>query len=93
MCITKKELEKKIEEMRSLKALKEETENEIKALEHEVIFYMTENNLTEEITNTAKVTYKPQSRTTLDKKKLEEVLGDNLKPFEKTTFYSVLRIK
>ena len=34
MCITKKELEKKIEEMRSLKALKEETENEIKALEH-----------------------------------------------------------
>lgn len=93
MCITKKELEKKIEEMRSLKALKEETENEIKALEHEVIFYMTENNLTEEITNTAKVTYKEQSRTTLDKKKLEEVLGDGLKPFEKTTFYSVLRIK
>ncbi len=93
MCITKKELEKKIEEMRSLKALKEETENEIKALEHEVIFYMTENNLTEEITNTAKVTYKPQSRTTLDKKKLEEVLGDDLKPYEKTTFYSVLRIK
>lgn len=93
MCITKKELEKKIEEMRSLRALKEETENEIKALEHEVIFYMTENNLTEEITNTAKVTYKPQSRTTLDKKKLEEVLGDDLKPFEKVTFYSVLRIK
>lgn len=93
MCITKKELEKKIEEMRSLKALKEETENEIKALEHEVIFYMTENNLTEEITNTAKVTYKPQSRTTLDKKKLEEVLGDDLKPYEKVTFYSVLRIK
>lgn len=93
MCITKKELEKKIEEMRSLKALKEETENEIKALEHEVIFYMTENNFTEEITNTAKVTYKEQSRTTLDKKKLEEVLGDDLKPYEKTTFYSVLRIK
>lgn len=93
MCITKKELEKKIEEMRSLKALKEETENEIKALEHEVIFYMTENNLTEEITSMAKVTYKPQSRTTLDKKKLEEVLGDDLKPFEKVTFYSVLRIK
>ena len=93
MCITKKELEKKIEEMRSLKALKEETENEIKALEHEVIFYMTENNLTEEITNTAKVTYEEQSRTTLDKKKLEEVLGDDLKPYEKTTFYSVLRIK
>lgn len=37
MCITRNELEKKIEELRSLKALKEETENELKALEHEVI--------------------------------------------------------
>lgn len=70
MCITRNELEKKIEELRSLKALKEETENELKALEHEVISYMTENELTEEITNNAKITYKPQSRTTLDKAKL-----------------------
>ena len=93
MCITKIELEKKIEELRSLKALKEETENELKALEREVISYMEENNLTEEITNNAKVTYKPQSRKTLDNKKLEEVLGDELKPYEKVTTYSVLRIK
>ena len=93
MCITRAELEKKIEELRSLKALKEETENELKALEYEVINYMKENELTEEITNTAKITYKPQSRTTLDKEKLTEVLGDDLKPFEKVTTYSVLRIK
>lgn len=93
MCITRAELEKKIEELRSLKALKEETENELKALEYEVISYMKENELTEKITNTAKITYKPQSRTTLDKEKLTEVLGDDLKPFEKVTTYSVLRIK
>ena len=93
MCITRAELEKKIEELRSLKALKEETENELKALEYEVISYMKENELTEEITNTAKITYKPQSRTTLDKEKLTEVLGDDLKPFKKVTTYSVLRIK
>ena len=93
MCITRAELEKKIEELRSLKALKEETENELKALEYEVISYMKENELTEEITNTAKITYKPQSRTTLDKEKLTEVLGDDLKPFEKVTTYPVLRIK
>ena len=74
-------------------ALKEETENELKALEHEVISYMTENELTEEITNNAKITYKPQSRTTLDKAKLTEILGDDLKPYEKVTTYSVLRIK
>lgn len=90
MCITRNELEKKIEELRSLKALKEETENELKALEHEVISYMTENELTEEITNNAKITYKPQSRTTLDKAKLTEVLGDDLKSYEKVTTYSVL---
>ena len=83
MCITRNELEKKIEELRSLKALKEETENELKALEHEVISYMTENELTEEITNNAKITYKPQSRTTLDKAKLTEVLGDDLKSYER----------
>ena len=93
MCITKNELEKKIEELRSLKALKEETENELKLLENEVIFYMKEHNLTEEITNNAKVTYKSQSRTTLDRKKLEEDLGESLKPYEKVTFFSVLRIK
>ena len=62
-------------------------------MEYEVISYMKENELTEEITNTAKITYKPQSRTTLDKEKLTEVLGDDLKPFEKVTTYSVLRIK
>lgn len=93
MCIQKTELEKKIEEMRSLKALKEELENELKAVEHEVISYMTENNLTEEIANNAKITYKEQSRTTLDKAKLTEILGDDLKPYEKVTSYKVLRVK
>ena len=92
MCITKKELEKKIEELRSLKALKEETENELKAMERDIISYMTENGLCEEITDTAKITYKLQSRTSLDKEKLTAVLKD-LKPYEKITSYNVLRIK
>lgn len=93
MCIKKNELESRVQELRSLKALKEETENAVKALEHEIISYMTENSLTEEITDTAKITYKPQSRTTLDKEKLTEILGEDLKPFEKTTCFNVLRIK
>lgn len=38
MCITKNELEKKIEELRSLKALKEETENELKPYEKVTFF-------------------------------------------------------
>ncbi len=93
MCIKKVELESKVQELRSLKALKEETENELKAVEREIISYMVENGIDTEITDTAKITYKPQSRTSLDKEKLTEIFGDDLKPFEKTTTYNVLRVK
>lgn len=93
MCIKKVELECKVQELRSLKTLKEETENELKAIEREIISYMVENGIDTEITDTAKITYKPQSRTSLDKEKLTEILGDDLKPFEKTTTYNVLRVK
>lgn len=93
MCIKKVELESKVQELRSLKTLKEETENELKAIEREIISYMVENGIDTEITDTAKITYKPQSRTTLDRDKLTEVFGEDLKPFEKTTTYNVLRVK
>lgn len=93
MCITKSELENKVQELRSLKTMKEELENELKAVEREIISYMTEKEIDTEITDTAKITYKPQSRTTLDKTKLSEILGDDLKPFEKVTSFKVLRIK
>lgn len=92
MCMTKKELEAKVEEIRKYKAMIEEASNIEKALEAEVISYMNENNLTEEITDTAKITYKSQTRATLDKKRLEEDLGD-LTEYEKVTSYKVLRIK
>ena len=53
MSITKKELEEKVNAIRSLKALKEETENELKTLENEVISYMKDNELYEEFTETS----------------------------------------
>ena len=56
MCMTKKELEEKIEEVREYKAMAEEASNIQKALEQEIISYMNENNLTEEFTDSAKVT-------------------------------------
>lgn len=92
MCMTKKELENKINELRSLKALQQETADEVKAIEVEIIDYMKENNLDIEITDTATVTYKSQTRKTFDKKKLENKLGD-LSNYEKVTTYSVLRVK
>ena len=90
--MTKAELEKKVEEIRKYRAMKEEAEEIQKALEAEVVSYMMENNLTEERTDTAKITYKEQTRSTLDKKQLEADLGD-LSEYTKTTTYSVLRIK
>lgn len=91
--MTKAELEKKVEELRKYKAMAEEASNIQKSLEAEIIAYMNENGLDTEITDSAKITYKPQTRTTLDKDKLAEVLGEDLKPFEKVTSYNVLRIK
>lgn len=93
MCMTKQELEKKVNELRSLKASKEELENKVKAAEQEVIAYMIEKQIDTEITDSAKITYKPQTRTTLDKDKLSEILGEDLKPFEKVSTFNVLRIK
>ena len=93
MCIAKYQLESKVQELRQLKTMKEELENELKSVEREIISYMTENNLDTELTDTANITYKLQSRTNLDKDKLKVALGDDLKPFEKVTNFSVLRIK
>ena len=92
MCITKKELEQKIEELRKYKAMAEEISQIQKSLEQEVITYMNENDLTEEFTDSAIITYKEQSRKSLDKEKLKERLG-SLTDFEKVTNYKVLRIK
>ena len=93
MAITKKELESKVQDYRSLKAMKAELEDELSAVERSIIDYMTENGIDTEITDMAKITYKPQSRTTLDKEELADILGDDLKPFEKVSFFNVLRVK
>ena len=92
MCMTKSELEKKVQELRGLKAMKEELENEVKAVEHQIIEYMTENNLDKEVTDSAVISYRAQTRETLDKKRLEEDLG-SLEEYTKVTSYNVLRIK
>lgn len=91
MCITKAELQKKIEEIRKYKRLAEEATNIQKSLEAEVITYMMENALTEEFTDSAKISYREQNRTSLNKKMLEAKIGD-LTKYEKVTRYRVLRI-
>lgn len=89
--MTREELDTTIEEIRKYKAKIERDSNIQKALENKVISYMNENGLTEEITSTARISYKAQERRTLDKKRLEEDLG-SLTEYEKVTQYNVLRI-
>lgn len=64
----------------------------MKALENEVIEYCKENEVEELLGNDFKLTYKTQERKTLDKKALENDLGD-LSDCTKVTSYKVLRIK
>ena len=91
--MTREELEIKIQEIRRYKAMAEEATNIQKSIEAEVIAWMTSEQLDTAMSDTAKITIKDQCRTTLDRKALEEVLGEDLKPYEKTTTYKVLRIK
>ena len=90
--MTKQELEVKVQEIRKYRVMAEEAADIQKSLEAEVIAYMVENQIDTEITDSAKITYKSQTRATLDKKRLEEDLG-SLEEYTRVTEYSVLRIK
>lgn len=92
MCIKREELDSKVTEIRSLKALKEETENVIKSLEREVIEFMTETDQLEIIGKDFKATYKMQRREMLDKAMLQAFFG-NLADYTKVSTFGVLRIK
>ena len=93
MCITKSELEQKVQEIRKYKAMAEEAEAIRRSLEAEVITYLKENDLEKEVTDSAVITYKVQERTNLDRAMLSEDLGEKLAKYEKKVFYNVLRIK
>ena len=93
MCINKDELSNRVAEIRNLKAMKEELDNQLKSLEFDVISFMKETEQSEYIGTDFKVTYKPQSRTTVHKKALQDILGDVIKSFEKLATNNVLRIR
>lgn len=93
MCIKREELEKEIKKFKKLEAKMKNIEMDIEKVKKEITDYMTENNLSEEITNAGVVSYKQQNRKTLDKDGLLEIFGDDLQPYLRVTFYNVLRIK
>lgn len=105
MCITVKAMNEKMEEIQSLKRLKEETEDAIKALEREIINFLTENEadcktinksgkeILQFIGSIHKATLSDQSRETVDKAEVKKLLSDEeYQQVSKINIYSVLRI-
>lgn len=92
MCRTMNELEKMVADYRNLKAMKEELEEELKAVEREIIGYMDVN---EKLTETGKdftVKLSTCERRTLDSKRLESDLG-SLAEYQRISQYRRLYIK
>ena len=105
MTVTVQELNKKVAEIKSLKMLKEETEEAIKALENEVISFLQEteecettdkkgNPIRQYIGTDYKAPYSSQSRETVDRAAVKEILSDEqYQKVSKVSTYNVLRIK
>lgn len=89
--MTMKELEKAVAEYRSLKAMKEELETELKEAEKQIITYMNEQQKTKETGVDFKISYSDCSRKSLDAKKLEAAFG-NLDGFRSVTNYKRLTV-
>ena len=104
MCITVKELNETVSEIRSLKALRQETEDAIKALESKVISFLLETedcaatnkdgkDMFRYIGTDYKATYSLQSRETVDKTEVKKMLSnEEYQKVSKVSTYSVLRI-
>ncbi len=105
MCITAKEMNKKMEERKSLQMLLKETEENIKALDREIIEYLNENRNDCLTTNSkgkeilrfigdmCKATYSPQERETVDKEEVKKLLSaQDYQKVRKVSYYSVLRV-
>lgn len=105
MCISREELNGKISEIRELKMMKEEIENQIKSIESDVIGFLTEteeceatdkkgNPIRQYIGTDFKATYSPQSRETVDKEKVRKLLSaEQFEAVSKISIFKVLRIK
>jgi len=102
--MTVKEMNETMEEIKSLKLLKEETEEAIRALEIKAIEFLREvdecqdvdkkgNPIRKFIGNNHKATYSIQSRESIDKEQVKKILSEEeYKKVSKVSTYPVLRI-
>jgi hypothetical protein len=87
-----KELEKVVTDYRSMKAMKEELDEQIKALEREMLSYLDRN---EKLTETGKdftIKVSTCERRTLDSKRLEADLG-SLAEYQRISQYRRLYVR
>lgn len=92
MCRTMKELEHVIADYRSLKAMKDQLDAEIKDLEREIIGYMDANEKLTETGNDFTVKVSTCERRTLDSKRLEADLG-SLAEYQRVSQYRRLYVR
>lgn len=92
MCRTMKELESVVADYRSLKAMKEQLEEEMKAAEREIIGYLDSNKKLSETGNDFTVKISTCERRTLDSKRLEADLG-SLAEYQRVSQYRRLYVK
>lgn len=92
MCRTMNELEKAVADYRSLKALKEDLEEQLKDIEREIIGYMDSNEKLAETGKDFTIKLSTCERRTVDTKRLEADLG-SLAEYQKISQYRRLYVK
>lgn len=92
MCRTMKELERVVADYRSMKAMKEQIDAEVKSLEYEIIGYMDANEKLTETGNDFTIKLSTCERRTVDTKRLEADLG-SLAEYQRISQYRRLYVK
>lgn len=92
MCKTIPELTAAVADYRNLKAMKEELDAQIKAIEHEIIGYLDDNEKLSETGVDFTVKLTTCERRTLDSKRLESDLG-SLAEYQKVSQYRRLYVR
>lgn len=105
MCITTAEMNQKMEKRKSLQMQFKKMEDDIKALDMDIIEYLMDNlndclttnskgkEILQFIGNMCKATYSPQERETVDKEEVKKLLNDkDYQKVRKVSYYSVLRV-
>ena len=92
MCRTMKELENTVADYRSLKALKEDLEEQLKGLERDMIDYLDSNEKISVTGSDFTVKVSTCERRTLDSKRLEADLG-SLAEYQRISQYRRLYVK